>query len=82
MEGGQPVVAREEELGLAHLLGETERLSIVPSSQLGLAVALVDLAEHDQGHREVVELAELAVQLDRGRAAAIPSSSQRLVSAQ
>ena len=31
-----------------------------------LAVTLVDLPEHDQRHREVIELPELPIEVDRG----------------
>src|SRR5258708_5552341 len=64
IKGRQTVVAREEELGLPNLLGEGQRLLVHGKGLAMLAVALVDLTEHDQGHGEVIEEAQSSVEID------------------
>src|SRR2546425_875207 len=66
VERRQAVIARKQELRLAGLLGQAERLGVVLKRAGSLTSALVDLAEHDQWNGQVVELAELPVELDRG----------------
>src|SRR5712691_2920558 len=66
VERGQAVIARKQELRLAGLLGQAERLGVVLERAGSLTAALVDLAEHDQRDGQVIELAELPVELDRG----------------
>src|SRR5262245_36118275 len=63
--GGEAVVAGKQQLGLADALDQVERLAIVAERSLGVAAALVDLAEHDERDGQVVELAELAVEVER-----------------
>jgi hypothetical protein len=64
VERGQAIIAREEELRLPCRLDEGERLLIVAPRQLRVAMALLDLAQHYERHRQVVELAELAVEVE------------------
>ena len=64
VERGQTIITREEELGLSRLLDEGERLLVVAPCQLRITVALLNLAQHDQRHRKVVELVELAIQVE------------------
>src|SRR5262245_14837614 len=66
MQRGEAIVAREHELRFAGALDEAERLVIALERTRRVAVALVDLTEHDQRYREVVELTELTIQLDGG----------------
>src|SRR5262245_48861365 len=61
-ERGQPVVAREQELGLAHVLGGGQRLPIAGGAPLVVAPALVDLSQDDEGNGQVTALAQPAVE--------------------
>src|SRR5207247_10476520 len=63
---GQAIVAGEQELRLARLRDQAERLPVALEGARGVAVALVDLAQHDERDSEVVELTELPVELDGG----------------
>src|SRR5207245_7396522 len=66
VEGSEAVVARKQKLRLAGLLGQAERF-LIRSEGLGtLSMALVNLAEHDQGHRQVIEQSQTAVEIDGG----------------
>src|SRR5262245_6602063 len=60
------IVAREHELWFAGGLDEAERLAVALERTRRIAVALIDLPEHDERHREVIELTELTIQLDGG----------------
>src|SRR4030095_2628879 len=62
----EAIVAGKEELRLVGLLGERERLPGVRDRPSRVAVTLVDLPEHDQWYREVIELPELPIEVDGG----------------
>jgi hypothetical protein len=64
MQRSQAVVAGEEELRFPCLLGKPQRLLIRREGQRVVAVALVNLSEHDQWHRQVVEKPKLTVEVD------------------
>lgn len=64
--GGEAIVAGKQQLRLVRRLGERERFPVVCDRAGRIAVTLVDLPEHDQGHREVIELPEAPVEIDRG----------------
>jgi hypothetical protein len=49
--GGEPIVAAKEQLRLLGFLGKGERFLVVGDRACRLAVALVDLPEHDQWQR-------------------------------
>jgi hypothetical protein len=66
MGGGEAIIAGEQQLRLVGLLGERERFLVVRDRAGRIAVALVDLPEHDQRQREVVELPEAPVEIDGG----------------
>src|SRR5712691_4473204 len=83
-ERGQPVIAREEELRLADLLGDVQRLPVGRGALVVGAAALVDLSENDQRDRQVIALTEPPVQVRRGlgRAdTAVVVAGQRAVAA-
>src|SRR5262245_42900378 len=63
---GEAVVAREQQLRLAHGAGDVKRFAIIPRALLALATALVDLGEDDQGHWKVTALAEAAIHFHGG----------------
>src|SRR5262249_43383658 len=65
-ERGQSVVAREQELRLADLLGDLERLPVARGALVPGAAALVDLPENDERDRQVIALTEPPVELHRG----------------
>src|SRR5581483_12349299 len=54
---GEALVAREEELRLADLLGDGEGAPVVVRAPLLVAPALVDLGEDDERDRQVAPLA-------------------------
>ena len=56
MSGGETSIAGEQQLRLVGLLGERERFPVVRDRAGRIAVTLVDLPEHDQRHRQVIEL--------------------------
>ena len=64
-QGGHALEARKDELRLGHGLGQFQRLFVVAQRFVGVAVALVDLPEHDQRHCQVVEQTELSIEIDR-----------------
>src|SRR6185312_9013699 len=55
VQGRQTIVARKQELRLAGLLGEGERFLIGCESERLLAVALVDVTEHNQWHCQMID---------------------------
>ena len=59
---GETVVAREDQLRLPNPLSQRERLAIRVVGLLELAAALMDLRDHDERNREVVQLPQLAVE--------------------
>ena len=61
----QAIIAWKQQLRLASFARDLERLAVEAAWQFGLAVALMDLAEHDQRHRQVLALVERPVDLDR-----------------
>src|SRR5262245_16123279 len=65
-ERGEPLVARHQELRFTDRLGDREGPSVVVLTALVVAAALVDLPQDDQRHRQVVLLAEVLIELDRG----------------
>src|SRR3990172_3152418 len=63
---GETIVAREEQLRLARRLGKGLRFPIALERSRGIAaVTLIDLSQHDQRNREMVEVAQPPVQVDR-----------------
>ena len=62
--GSNPLVAGEEELGITNLLSQVQSLPVVLESRIVFGMTLIDLAEHDEGHREVIELVQLPIQFD------------------
>ena len=66
VDGGEAIVAGKQQLRLVGLLGERERFPVVRDRAGRIAVTLVDLPEHDQRHRQVIELPEAPVEIDRG----------------
>src|SRR5688572_5442987 len=66
VETRKAIVTGIEQLWLAGLLRERERLGVVVERRARRAVALFDLGEDDERHGEMVQLAEASIQLDRG----------------
>src|SRR5262245_61753053 len=64
VERGEAVVAGEQELWLFSPLRETERFVESCEGQRVFASALVNLAQHDQGHSQVVKQPEPTVEID------------------
>src|SRR5262245_41111326 len=65
-ERGQPVIAGEQQLGLADRARHLERFPIVPRTLRVIAPALVDLRQDDEGYRQVAVLPQPAIYLHRG----------------
>ena len=66
MQPGQAIVAGKQQLRLPDPLGQAQRLLVHGEGRRPLAVALVDLAEHDQGHRQVIDQPQPTVEVDGG----------------
>src|SRR4030095_1764582 len=66
MDGGEAIIAGEQQLWFSGILGERERFLVVRDRSRRIAVTLVDLPEHDQRHGEVVELTEAPIEIDGG----------------
>src|SRR4029453_19264167 len=64
MKGSESVVAGKEKLRLSDLLGQTECLLIRRECEGVVAVALVDLTEDDQWHRQMIEQTQPTVEVD------------------
>src|SRR5450755_3584913 len=64
--GRHSLQAGKHQLGLIHFLSQHKRLLVVPQRAVSVAVALVNLPENDQRHRQMVEQSELPVEIDRG----------------
>ena len=64
VKSSEAIVAGEEELGFAGLLGMAKRFLVASQSLSVVAMALVDLAQHDQGHCQVVEQSQPSIQID------------------
>src|SRR6188768_3362994 len=59
------VVAGEQKLRLADFLGDDQRLVIVAQRGAKFTMALVDLPQYDQRHRQMIALAQPPVEIDR-----------------
>src|SRR6185369_11098973 len=59
----QTIVAGKKQLRLVDLLGQMQCLRVRLEGERVIAVALVNLTEHDERHREVIEQSEAAIQL-------------------
>ncbi len=66
IERGQTVVAGEQKLRLTALLGQAQRLLVLGEGLAVLTVALMDLAEDDQRHGQVIEQPQTPVEVDGG----------------
>src|SRR5262245_40728838 len=64
VQGGKTIVARKQELRLASLLGQSQGLLIGCESERTLAVALVDLTQHDQWHGQVIDQSQATIKVD------------------
>lgn len=82
MQCRQAIVAGEEELGIADLLGQGQGFLVHGEGLPVLPVALVDLPEDDQGHRQVIDEAEPPVEIDGRPCRFHPPASHRSVSEQ
>lgn len=76
------IIARKELLRLAGLARHLDCLIVAAGSQVGAEMALMDLPEHDQGHREMLALIECTVDLDRLLGSRHPSSEHLSVKVQ
>src|SRR5262245_38305491 len=64
VQGRETIVARKQELRLAHLLGQGKAFFIGCESERTLAVALVDLTQHDQWYCQVIDQSQTTVKVD------------------
>src|SRR5688500_17115003 len=64
VERSEAVVAGKEELRLSGLFSQAKCLLVGCKSESVIAMALMDLTEHDQRHRQVVQQPEPTVEVD------------------
>src|SRR5262247_2209563 len=64
VQGREAIVARKQELRLAGLLGQGESLLIGRESERLLAVALVDLPEHNQWHCQMIDQPQPTIKIN------------------
>lgn len=63
IERRKTIIARKEQLRLARFARQFERFVIESGSHFGLPLALVDLPQHDQRHRQMLALIERPIDL-------------------
>ncbi len=61
----ETIIAWKELLRLAGFARDLDGLIVAAGGLIGPEMALMDLPEHDQGHREMLALIERAIDLDR-----------------
>ena len=71
-----PAIDRDGDVSLADYRGK-QGLLLCLFRGLILLMTLVDLAQNDQGNRQMVELAQLPIQIDRSRRVPVVSKPHR-----
>ena len=61
----EPIVTRQNQLWLLDPFGKRQCLAIRLLRLLKLALALMDLPHHDERYRKMIQLPQLAIEIDR-----------------